>query len=405
MAKGSDSERKQDELTWLENLQRNSWEPEVIISGITLAFLFVFPAKIYEFSVYLIQEIGVGYLPSLLILFYLTTIVSVFKIFFVVHLCLRFVWAGLLGLSYAFPEGVINKNLFRMAQDYDYQKPADMVLRLEKICSMTFAYPVSLVLVFLIFTVYLGLLIGIYVWFDLNFFIIYVIFMISLFGLMTLMLAKKKTKFKKWYSQSMLSSISAVYQSNLGKWLAVVYAFLIFAFSVPIIISDTQDFSTFSNDRELIEKELEWSAKYLHYEEDHDINARFPRAFIRSEEITDNYLRLGIARYEGDGKIIEELNTDFAKELDSLEWKSLEETADLHRIYIDEQVVKIDSWSKHRLGGTKQKIYQTGIDISYLMEGIHTIRVEKLLLKYGFVDNKPSLVIMNQWDQFNFIKR
>ena len=405
MNKSKDFDRKQEELTWLENLQRNSWEPEVIISGITLAFLFVFPAKIYEFSAYLIQEVGVGYLPSLLILFYLTTVVSVFKIFFVVHLCLRFVWAGLLGLSYAFPQGVVNKNLFKMAQDYEYQKPAEMVLRLEKVCSMTFAYPVSLVLVFLTITVYLGLLIGIYIWFALSFFIIYVIFIISVIAFMALMLAKKKTKFKRWYSQSMLSSISAIYQSNIGKWLAIVYALLIFTFSAPIIITDTQDFSTYSNDRGLIEKELEWSANYLHYANEHDENMRYPRSFIPSEQINDNYLQLGVARYEGDGKIINDLNNDFSEVLDSLSWKKLNQTADLHRIYIDEQLVKSVGWTKHRLKGTKQKIYQTGIDISNLSTGIHTIRVEKLMLNYGFVDNKAEVKHIEKWDQFQFIKR
>ncbi|WP_057937114.1 hypothetical protein [Algoriphagus resistens] len=405
MKKEIDYDRKQEELTWLENLQRNSWEPEVIISGITLAFLFVFPAKIYEFSVYLIQEVGIGYLGSLMILFYLTTIVSVFKIFFVVHLCLRFVWAGLLGLSYAYPKGVINRNLFKMSQDYSYQKPADMVLKLEKTCSTTFAYPVSLILLFLIITIYLGLLIGFYLWFNLNFFIIYVIIMISLVIFSVLMLSKKKTRFKVWYVQSMLSSISAIYQSNLGKWTAVVYAVLIFAFAVPLIISDTQDFSMFRNDRAIAEKEIEWPAKYLHFATDHEIGFRYPRAFIPSEEINDDYLRLGIARYEGDGKIIEELNSDFKKVLDSLAWRPLRETADLHRIYIDEVPIEIASWSKHRIGVPKQKIYQTGIDISHLEEGTHTLRVEKLLLHYGFVDNYAELISIEQWDQFEFIKR
>ena len=88
--------------------------------------------KIYEFSVYLIQEVGLGSFPSVLVLLYLTTIVSVFKIFFVFHFCLRFVWAGLLGLSYAYPQGGINKNLFKMAQDYRYQNPAEMVMKSEK---------------------------------------------------------------------------------------------------------------------------------------------------------------------------------------------------------------------------------------------------------------------------------
>jgi hypothetical protein len=31
---------------WLDDLQKNSWEPEVIISGIALAFIFAFPAQL-----------------------------------------------------------------------------------------------------------------------------------------------------------------------------------------------------------------------------------------------------------------------------------------------------------------------------------------------------------------------
>lgn len=405
MNDGTDYNRKQEELTWLENLQRNSWEPEVIISGITLAFLFVFPAKIYEFSAYLIQEVGIGYLSSLLVLFYLTTIVSVFKIFFVVHLCLRFVWTGLLGLSYAFPEGAINKNLFKISQRYEYQKPADMVLKLERLCSMTFAYPVSLVQVFLIFTIFLGFLTGLYFWFNLNYLIIFILFALGVLAFIGLLLSKKKSKFKTWYAENMLSSVSAIYQSNLGKWLAVIYGFLIFGLAYPIIMSDVQDFTMFRNERGIIAKELEWPAKHLHFENEHDIAMRYPRAFIPSEEVADNYLRLGVARYEGDGKIIEELNTDFSGVLESLSWKTLNQTADLHRVYIDGEPVKIDAWTKHRLAGTKQKIYQTGIDITGLAPGVHTIRVEKLLLDYGFVDNKAELVKIGQWDQFQFIKR
>lgn len=55
-----------------------------------------------------------------------------------------------------------------------------MVLRMEKICSMTFAFPISIVITFFFFTFYLGLLILIYVWLDLNFFVIYLILMGSM---------------------------------------------------------------------------------------------------------------------------------------------------------------------------------------------------------------------------------
>ena len=400
-----DSDKKQDELTWLENLQRNSWEPEVIISGITLAFLFIFPAKIYEFCAYINQELGVGYIFSLLLVFYLTAIISVFKIFFVLHLCLRFFWTGLLGLSYAFPQGAINEKLFKAAQNYNYQKPEQMVLRMEKICSMTFAFPLSLVITILVITLYLGLLVAVYVWFDLTYLTVYLIFMTSLLILSLGQLSKKKSKFKTWYSQTIISSIGAIYQSNLGKWFAVFYSLFIFVLATPIITSDVKDFSLFSNETNLNEFEQEWPAKNQTFQDLHDPNKRFPRVFIPSEEINEDFLKLGIARFEGDRKILEDLNNQFQTTIDTLNWHQLDETADLHRIYIDDSLVKIDRWEKFRLPETGQRIYQGVLNIKELSQGVHHVRVEKLLLIYGFTDNVPDVKFRQNWSKFSFIKK
>jgi hypothetical protein len=400
-----DSDRKQEQLTWLENLQRNSWEPEVIISGITLAFLFAFPSKIYEFCAYLNQEVGVGFIFSLVLIYYITAIISVFKIFFVVHLGLRFIWAGLLGLSYAFPGGVINEKLFKVGQTYNYQKPSEMVLRLEKICSMTFAFPISLVIIFMIFTIYLGFLIGLYVWFDLNFLVIYLIFMGSLLLFSGMMMIKTKSKFKAWFSQSIISSIGAIYQSNLGKWYVLFYGAAIFVLATPIIISDVRDFSLFANERGLNDFEKEWPAKNHHYEDQHDPSKRFPRGFISKEEISDNFLRLGIARYGDDHQVIQDLNNQFKGSLDSLGWKKLENSGDLHRIYLDDSLIQIDAWGKNRMAISGQKVYQAGFNISHLEEGIHEIRVEKLLLVYGIIDNKPEIRRREDWSVFSFVKK
>ena len=48
---------------------------------------------------------------------------------------------------------------------------------------------------------------------------------------------------------------------------------------------------------------------------------------------------------------------------------------------------------------------QTGINVSHLKEGTHSLRAEKLLLDYGLVDNEPTLIMLDKWDQFQFIKR
>lgn len=395
---------KQKDLTWLEHLQRNSWEPEVIISGITLAFLFVFPTKIYEFSAMLIQEIGVGYLPSSLVLIYLTTIISVFKIFFVVHLVLRFLWAGLLGLSYAFPQGVIHEKLFKMGRGFNYQSPENMVLRMEKICSMTFAYPISLVIIFVAITMFFGLLICIYIWFEMSFFYIYVIFMATVMVLALILTVGKKNKLKDWYSTTMVSSIAAIYQSNLGKWFSLFYGILIFGMASPIIMTDTKDFTLFFNEINLNEREQEWPAKNLYYENHHDPQKRFGRIFLPSEEIEGDVLRVGLSRYEEDEKLLKQIKSGYSQTLDTLGWHDLEEIPDLHRIYIDDSLIAVDSWRKQRLEVSGQKIFQTIIPIDSLTRGIHQIRVEKLVLHFDFMSNEPEIRLLKNWALVDFIR-
>lgn len=406
MEQQSDVEKTREELTWLENLQRNSWEPEVIISGIILAFLFAFPSKIYSFSAMLVQEIGVAFILATLVLLYLSAVISVFKIFFVVHLALRFIWAGLLGLSYAFPEGVIKENLFKISRNYTYRTPAQMVLEMERTCSMTFAYPISLVFVILVFTSYLGILLFVYVLLDISFFIVYLFFIISLIGFALLMLLGKKSKLKEKYVGSIMASVSAIYQSNIGKWFSILYGFGIFALSIPLIYNDVRDFSLFFNEVNLLENELKWPSKELSYVEYHDESKRYPRAFLASEFVEGNLLRLSIARYEGDEKFVEDLRDNFQMELDSLGWHELKDTPDIYRFSINDVVLKSSSWRRNRIMVTNQKVFETAIPIGHLPMGTYTLKVEKLIVNYDLLSNEPERIQhREQWDEIDFIKQ
>lgn len=405
MEENLDSEKRQEELTWLENLQRNSWEPEVIISGIILAFLFIFPTKIYEFCAFLTQDFGLDYIYSSILLIYLTGIISIFKIFFVVHLALRFLWAGLLGLSYAYPNGVIQDKLFKRMQGYDYQKPDKMVLKLEKICSSAFAFPVSLVIVFFGLTLYLGVLFSLHVWLELNFIQIYGLMMVSLVIFLILMMSKRKTRIKSWYSQTMVNSINAIYQSNTGKWFSTAYTIFIMALALPIIASDTQDFFMFRNEYNVLPKELEWPAKHLYFEDNHDPATRFSRAFLPQEEISENYIRIGLARYEGDRKVLEAFQSEFSTTTDTLNWIQLNETADLHRIYVNDSLIQVNDWGKYRLSPSGQKVYQSIINLEGLKPGRHKLRVEKLFLTYHPFTGAPRVKLLENWANFEFIKK
>jgi len=405
MIKDQDTQRKSEELSWLENLQRNSWEPEVIISGIILAFLFIFPTKIYEFCAYLIQDMGLDFIFGMIILFYLTGIISIFKIFFVVHLALRFLWTGLLGLSYAFPKGVIQDKLFKNAQGFEYQSPDQMVLKLEKICSSTFAYPVSMVIVFLSMTIYLGFLLFIYVWLNLSFFQVYTFFLLSSLFIAFLMMSKRKTQFKTWYSRTIVSSINAIYQSNTGKWFSILYMICIVILATPIIYSDTEDFSMYFNESNVLAKEREWPAKHLYFEDHHDPQKRFPRAFLPKEEVGDNRIRIGLARYEGDREIMEVLQSDYSVALDTLQWIDMDETADLHRIYINDSLVLINDWGKYRLSPSGQKVYQSTFSLDGLKSGRHQLRVEKLIVSFHPFTGDAEIRLLENWANFEFIKK
>ncbi|NVJ86618.1 MAG: hypothetical protein HWE15_09960 [Algoriphagus sp.] len=400
-----DSDRKREELSWLENLQRNSWEPEVIISGIILAFLFAFPSKIYAFSAMLVQEIGLSYLGAVLVLFYLSAMISVFKIFFIVHLILRFIWAGFLGLSYAFPQGVIKEKLFKISQHYEYQKPGEMVLAMERICSLTFAYPISLVFPILISTAYLVLLLFIYLWFEINFFIVYLIFIVSLLLFAIISLIYRKAKWRAKLAKSMMASVSAIYQSNLGKWFSIFYGLGIFILAIPLIFNDVRDFSLFFNEANLLENELKWPTKELSFVEFHQEGKRYPRAFLPSETVSGDYLKLGIARYAGDDKYVVDLRENFQKELDSLGWHELEDTPDLYRFSIGGEVIKADSWKRNRLQVSNQKVYEGMLPIGNLSPGIYTLKIEKLLINYNLFSNNPeSIRLRKRWDEIDFIK-
>jgi len=400
------AENSSEELAWIKNLQRNSWEPEVIISGISLAFIFAFPAQVFEFGVKLTQDFGLEFTGAFLVLVYLSMILSVFKIFFSIHLLLRFVWAGLLGLSYAFPKGVINENLFKNSMEYKYKKPTEWVLILEKTCSMAFGFPIMTGMIFLIFTFYLGLLLFFYWFFDLNFFLIYLLFLLTLiiFGLISAL--TKKNKLKNLFSTSLFSTIQATYQSNLGKWKINIYLFLIMLLTAPLIASDLKGFFSFANSASLDQSQLDWPDESMYFEDKKDPEKRFPRALMPSYEITGENTNILLAHYEEDFKNFDKIVKSQNTLPDSLGWPSLEKTQDLYRIYLNDSLVsaKNSTWRKISHGPSKQRAFQFVLDIKNLNPGVHEIRIEKLILLYPFGFSQPEIRHKENWAKFSFIK-
>ena len=398
-----DNIKRQQEMTWLESLQKNSWEPEVIISGITLAFLFIIPTKLFDFSVQLIQDFGLEQIPALLILVYFSLIISVFKIFLVVHLVMRFIWAGMLGITYAFPQGVIREKLFKYSQNVEYPHPNVYLLKLERWCSILYGMPISVAIPLFFITLYLIGLIGIYLFFDLQFQVIYLVFMISVIGFAITSLAKKRSKLKEFVGASMSGTVGAIYQSNLGKWAFVSFSLGLVAISAPFMIADLKGFSTFQPNVNLSEEEFLWPDDSQYFEEYNQGKRRFARMWTSTKTVSGDWLDLYLAWYKREDRAIPKMNEKLKEE--SLSWGEIKSFSDQYRIYLNDSLVSSKKWVNVKSGLTGQRAVLGLISIAHLNPGFHEIRLEKLTYLEPFLSVGDELRHRKSWAKFEFIKK
>ncbi len=133
---------------WLIAVQNKSWEPEIIISGLTLTFLFIVTDHIFNYFGMLIQEYAV--LEVMAHILYAISIIMLtgLKVILIVHLILRGLWTALVGLSYVYPAGVNRENLAKSEQNLKFPRPDELVIKVEKICSLLFAFIFSTIVFF-----------------------------------------------------------------------------------------------------------------------------------------------------------------------------------------------------------------------------------------------------------------
>lgn len=397
------TEKKQQDLTWLEHLQKNSWEPEVIISGITLAVLFIIPSRLFDISVVLIQDYGLEQIPAQLILVYFSLIITVFKIFLVIHLIMRFIWAGMLGITYAFPEGVIKENLFKYSQNVDYPHPNTYLIKLERWCSMLYGFPISVAIPILTITTYLCLLIGIYLVFNLDFQVVYVIFMITIVLLAGFSFVGNSTKLKDSIGKSMSGTIGAVYQSNLGKWSFTSFSVVLVVISSPFISQDLKGFSDFQINVNLDDSEYDWPKDQGYFEEYNSEKKRFARVWTTKKTVDSEVLQLYLPRYVRDENSISKMNELLGS--DTIQWSMVNEYQDQFRIYINDSLIHLGKWSKVRAGHTGQMALLGQVPVGHLNPGVHELRVEKLIYLPPFLSTGNELRYRKKWARFEFVKK
>ncbi len=131
---------------WLKNLEAQSWQAELLISGLVIAGLLQLPELFIRWvEGYILESSEMGYMfLNIASIFFLVSIDSLI-IFFGFHFLFRAIWVALLGLNSVFPEGInvdstsgAGPKYWKKAKE-KYPDLSAYNLNLDKRCSLIFS--------------------------------------------------------------------------------------------------------------------------------------------------------------------------------------------------------------------------------------------------------------------------
>ena len=153
---------------WLRRLEKESWQAELLISGLALYGTLHLPKFVYWVADTLINVLPVdyylaGYAISFLYLFG----ISILTTFFIIHFILRAYWIGLIGLNSVFPngykvEGGFYSEIYSRLVAKMLPTVRESIKEIDKLCSGLFSGAFVFILMYGMMSVTLGVLLVIY---------------------------------------------------------------------------------------------------------------------------------------------------------------------------------------------------------------------------------------------------
>ncbi len=157
----SPSGNKPSELPkWLAKLQNESWQAEMLISGGALVALYSLENYLTENqSFYYSTNIPERVIELVTIPFGLA--LPLLMLCFILHLILRGYWIGLVGLNYCFPSGIKKERINfkgRFAGLFKTTSSIEYIIKLDRSCSIMFAYSFLIFFTLLAFILTMGVI-------------------------------------------------------------------------------------------------------------------------------------------------------------------------------------------------------------------------------------------------------
>ena len=399
----TDADNDQQTPQWLTDIQNNSWEPEIILSGLTITFLFLMADPLYNFFAMLLQEHNIakmsmlGYTLSVLVL---NTVIVVL----ILYLLLRGLWVGMIGLSYTYPDGVVNHKLRKFRRHMYFHKPIEWVQTLETWCSLFFSaiYSaiLSLVLVVIAYSplVLLEILVDSTTAFDIGMTIYVAIWVIPAILLATIY---KRSALSEMFGTNILNNITFTHTTNLG--LVRIYGFFA-ALSIFVLPLSTPEYSQFDRmrDQHKASKAQNPGLAMIHpehYTNTRNDNRRVAKVVTAKMDVDGPYLDIFLAYFKADKNIVKHLlDTDksIAPTINLDAIKSIGHTA-LYQIQIDGKIITDATWLESQYGSFGQKGYTVRIPLKDLPKGQHRLCIHKAKWlrdeqRYDWLQNWDSLI-------------
>jgi hypothetical protein len=405
-----EAKKNPEQEAWLKKMQQDSWEPEVLLSCFVVIALLQLPDLVDAFALQAHGELLSGNLQGV----FSGAKIAVYTLVtgLVIHLFLRGVWVGYIGLTYTFPKGIRADKLGFQPQ---FQRQIEnipshvrQIETLEKICSSLFSA------CFFMMMCIVGVLVGIMVFlaliylldfltqgtFDsllLNYFgesfydtvISIVVFFMAIDFVFVGIFRKQALLAKFFYPIHRfisLITLSFIYRpifytfaSNLNRWYftGFMLVFLLYTLVLQSNLQRTPDDPQLSR-VSFYSSNLSTNFFSGYYADRNETWASF-RAEIPSPILKDRFLELVLKHdvaLESKMWTFCNLNEDSTNALgfvgDSLKLACIQQ---FYQVYLDDQPVDNPDWMFYFHQKQKRKSLITFIDTEALAPGKHLIEV------------------------------
>ncbi len=257
---------------WLDKLQQESWQLELLISGLALFGIYAARTTIQDLTHTLVNEVASEYrIIGGIIIFIIQKGWLIFFINLIIHLILRGLWIGTIGLRYVSQE--IDYDSFGYAPRFtNFLKKKvgsydDYIESLERMCSIIFAYTFLLFLLFtsmMAFFVQTFIVVDFFVrlgqyssnwktlseFFGILYFLLGIILFIDLITLGGIKRIKERTISGIYfyiYRYFSITTLSFLYRPILYNFIDNKYTRRLFYFSIPYILIILLGWTLFEN--------------------------------------------------------------------------------------------------------------------------------------------------------------